>query len=195
MAPSSFITNPAHFQAADEMRRIQRIAYTTKLLANGHDDDLAATATARGRWEQSAAWQPMRKLLEELLIAYDWGEAFAALNLVTKPMLDTVINAELAALAARNGDDLVDSLFTEFARDAARSAEWSTALVAYILKADPALRDLLTGWVQDWTPRGRAAVAGYAELIAAAPGGLDTSAIVKAVDAHHEDFLSGCGLA
>jgi toluene monooxygenase system protein E len=36
MAPSAFITNAAHFSAADEMRRVQRIAYWTKVLANAH---------------------------------------------------------------------------------------------------------------------------------------------------------------
>ena len=48
MAPSAFIINCSNFQAADELRRIQRIAYHTRALADAHGDDLAETATARG---------------------------------------------------------------------------------------------------------------------------------------------------
>ncbi|WP_445009304.1 hypothetical protein [Rhodococcus zopfii] len=73
MAPSSYITNCAHFQAADEMRRIQRIAYWTKVLANTHGDGIAETARSREIWESDPAWQPLRKALETLLISYDWG--------------------------------------------------------------------------------------------------------------------------
>ena len=51
MAPSAYIINCAHFQAADEMRRIQRFAYLTKLLANEHGDSIASTATARDPWQ------------------------------------------------------------------------------------------------------------------------------------------------
>jgi toluene monooxygenase system protein E len=195
MAPSAFITNPAHFQAADEMRRIQRIAYTTRLLANAFGNELAQTPTARVPWENGAAWQPMRKLLEELLIAYDWGEAFVALNLVVKPMLDATINGQIGALATRNGDDLISALLVEFGRDSDRSAAWSQALVGYALKSDPSLRGLLDGWLTTWQPKARAAVAGYAELFTGGPNGTDASEVVKAVDAQYGSFLDGCGLS
>jgi Methane/Phenol/Toluene Hydroxylase len=39
-------------------------------------------------WESAAEWQPRRELLENLLIAYHWGEAFTALNVAVKPTLD-----------------------------------------------------------------------------------------------------------
>lgn len=195
MAPAAFITNPAHFQAADEMRRIQRIAYTTKLLANAHGDELAQTPAARGPWENGAAWQPMRKLLEELLIAYDWGEAFIALNLVAKPMLDAAINNELGALAARNGDDLVSTLLVEFARDSARSADWSQALAVYAVQNNPELRGVLNGALATWQPKARAAVAAYAELFTGAPNGVDAGDVVKAIDTQYGAFLDGCGLS
>jgi toluene monooxygenase system protein E len=68
MAPSSFITNAANFGAADEMRRVQRIAYWTKVLANAHGDELATTALARGAWEDDPAWQPLRRACEQLLV-------------------------------------------------------------------------------------------------------------------------------
>lgn len=137
MAPSSFITNPASFQAGDEMRRIQRIAYWTKVLANGHGDELAATATARDLWVDGEAWQPLRETVERLLIAYDWGEAFTALNLVVKPAVDALLDWQLAELASRNDDQYLALLFAELQGGATRSREWSKALVVYALEHSP----------------------------------------------------------
>ena len=145
MSPSAFIINCANFQAGDEMRRIQRIAYATKALANAHDDRLAATATARDAWEKSAAWQPMRELLERLMTVQDWGEAFVALNLVVKPAVDALVDVELAALAADNGDEYLSLLLSEFGLDAQRSRAWSTALMTYAVTRDPAMVDVARG--------------------------------------------------
>ena len=86
MAPSSFMTNAAYFQAADELRRIQWTAYRAKSLSLDHYAELASSAHTRQRWEADSAWQPLREAVEKMLIAYDWGEAFVALNLVVKPV-------------------------------------------------------------------------------------------------------------
>ncbi len=71
MAPSSFITNAAYFQAADEQRRIQWVAYRAKSLSLEHDTELAASAYTGRRWEEDAVWQPLREAVEKMLIAYD----------------------------------------------------------------------------------------------------------------------------
>jgi toluene monooxygenase system protein E len=171
MAPSSFITNAAHFQAADEMRRIQRLAYWTKLLADAFDPLYATTAHARTAWEDREEFQPLRQLLEELLVAYDWGEAFAALNLAVKPAVDAAVNTELARLAGANGDGLLAALLTDFGRDTQRSAAWSTDLVAYATGGSPELRDVLASWTERWAPRAADAVGPLEQLAAGASGG------------------------
>lgn len=158
MAPSSYITNCAHFQAADEMRRIQRIAYWTKVLANAHGADLAETATARQVWEEDPAWQPLRETMEKLLIAYDWGEAFTALEVVVKPCLDTLVNDVFGRLAEGNGDRYLAALCSEFARDSRRSQDWSQALCRYAIDRDPELDGVLQGWVDQWRPLAERAV-------------------------------------
>ncbi len=105
MAPSSFMTNAAYFQAADELRRIQWTAYRAKSLSLDHDAELASSAHTRQRWEEDGAWQPLREAVEKMLIAYDWGEAFVALNLAVKPVVDEVFNMQLAELARAHEDD------------------------------------------------------------------------------------------
>ena len=49
------------------------------------------------------AWQPLRELIERLLVTYDWGEAFAALNLGAKPVLDAFFLGDVADPGARPG--------------------------------------------------------------------------------------------
>ncbi|MBS4730370.1 aromatic/alkene monooxygenase hydroxylase subunit beta [Mycobacterium sp. SM1] len=191
MAPSSYITNCAHFQAADELRRIQRFAYWTKVLANAHGDDIAQTATARRSWEQDPAWQPLREALEKLLIAYDWGEAFTALNVVVKPMVDALVNQEFGALAENNDDRLLAALCTEFAHDARRSQRWTQALTEYAVQRKPELSGVLDGWVRQWQPRAEKAVAGLAGQFARAPRPLDPGAVASRVKETHREFLAG----
>lgn len=194
MAPSSYITNCANFQAADELRRIQRIAYWTKVLANAHGDRLAETTTARRPWESDSHWQPLRQLLEEMLIAYDWGEAFTALNLVVKPALDFLVNNEFGALAEANGDQFLSQLFAEFNSDSRRSRDWSKALVAYAVDRDPGLEAVFDGWLARWQPKAQGAIAALSPLFEGAPVPAQPQTVSGHVADQYEDFLGECGL-
>ena len=190
MAPTAFIINASNFQAADEMRRVQRLAYLTRWLANAHGDDIASTDAAREAWEKAADWQPMRKALEELLGVYDWGEAFVALDLVIKPAIDSLLGDSLAALAADNGDELLSLLLAEFQRDAQRSKEWSAELVRYAVANNPELAATVSVWVAAWAPAADALVAGYGNLLAGADAAKVTAAAAKA----RADLLAAAGL-
>ncbi|MCF7550847.1 toluene hydroxylase [Pseudonocardia sp. WMMC193] len=193
MAPSSYITNCANFQAADEMRRIQRIAYWTRVLANAHGAEIAETDPARRVWCEDPNWQPLREALETALIAYDWGEAFVALNLALKPAVDAVVNGGLGALALANGDQFVGALCSEFALDSRRSRDWSRALALYAIDRKPEHADLLGGWVQEWRPRADAAVAGLAQSLVG-PTGADAAGVVAAVRDEQDAFLAETSL-
>ncbi|WP_404193676.1 ferritin family protein [Streptomyces tauricus] len=194
MAPSSYITNCAHFQAADEMRRIQRIAYWTRVLADAHADDLARTATARRAWEDGPAWQPLRQTLEHLLIAYDWGEAFAGLNLVVKPAVDTLVDEVFGQLAEANGDRFLAELCTEFARDARRSQDWTQALTGYAIERRPELAGVLDDWVTKWRPHADGGVDGLAALFATAPRPLAADDVTARVREAQDEFLVGTSI-
>lgn len=194
MSPSSYITNCAHFQAGDEMRRIQRLAYWTKVLSNAHDTQIAETAASREMWEKNPAWQPAREALEKLLIAYDWGEAFTALDVVIKPTLDTVFNDSLGELARLNGDLFVADLCAEFARDSARSRDWTQALTTYALERDPSLSGVLQGWVDAWIPLADAAVEGLAPLFAKAPKPMDPATVIERARSTRDEFIIGTSI-
>lgn len=190
MAPSAFITNCANFQAADEMRRVQRLAYLTKWLANGHGDSIADSEVARDAWTNGPAWQPMRKALEELLGVYDWGEAFVALDLVVKPTMDSLVNDSLGALATANGDEFLSLMCAEFGRDSQRSKDWVSGLSRYALERDPSLLGIIQEWVEKWTPAADSMAAGYAQIL----GGADSDTVVAAAARARRALQADSGL-
>ncbi|MDA8070241.1 MAG: toluene hydroxylase [Actinomycetota bacterium] len=195
MAPSAFITNAAHFQAGDELRRIQWVAYRSKSLSLCHGGNLGESKPAREVWEQHVAWQPAREVLERLLVAYDWGESFVALNLAVKPALDLVLTDTLAEVAEANGDGLLAAIGRELSLDGSRSKRWSAALARFALEADPQVRPLLEGWVQRWSEpaaRGAEALAG---LLSDAPRpGPAAAEVATKVRDQHQALLAECGL-
>lgn len=177
MAPTSYITVAFHFQAADDMRRVQRCAYIAKSLSLEHSRELGESAHTRKVFEEDEAWQPMRELLEKLLIAYDWGEAFAALALVAKPAYDALFNDQFAELARVNGDELLAGLAADFALDEQRHQTTARAIVAYATERNPEIADLLQGWVDKWQPLADAAVEGLSTVFEMAPKSIDAATV------------------
>jgi len=190
LAPTSYITNVAFFQAADELRALQWIAYRAKSLSLTHGPQLANSEATRRIWELDKAWQPAREALERLLLAYDWGEAFTALNLVIKPSLDALLKEALAGLAAAHGDGLTAALVQESGVDTTRSQAWSAALVRYSIEANPANREVLANWQAEWQPLADRAVAGLATIFGAAPHPVDPAAVEQQVAASVSAFRS-----
>ncbi|MCV7079085.1 aromatic/alkene monooxygenase hydroxylase subunit beta [Mycobacterium szulgai] len=162
LAPSAYITNAAFFQAADELRALQWIAYRAKSLSLAHGTHLANTEATRRIWETDDVWQPARETLERLLLAYDWGEAFVALNLVVKPALDALFKEAFVDLAIANGDGLTAALLQESRVDTTRSQAYSAALARYALAANPGNRGVIDGWQTKWRPLADRAVGGLA---------------------------------
>ncbi|WP_167099161.1 aromatic/alkene monooxygenase hydroxylase subunit beta [Mycobacterium sp. DL592] len=177
LGPSAYITNAAFFGAADELRALQWIAYRAKSLSLSHGTQLANTEATRRIWELDEAWQPAREVLERLLLAYDWGEAFTALNLVVKPTLDALLKEAFVDLASANGDGLTAALLQESRVDTTRNQAWSAALARYALAQNPANRDVIEGWAQAWRPLAQRAVDGLAATFADAPSPLDADSV------------------
>jgi toluene monooxygenase system protein E len=149
MAPASRITNSASFQAGDELRRQQRIAYRTVQLA-GHRDGIDINAHRR-LWEGADAFQPLRELIERALPTYDWGEAFIVTNLVIKPCIDRLVNLELAGTtASANGDFMLRNIHFSLDEDASWHRDWSAALVQMTFGDTPSNRDVVAAWIANW---------------------------------------------
>ncbi len=187
MAPSSTITNCAAFQEADATRWMSRVAYRTRELANAHPD-LGFATNEREIWEQHAAWQGIRELLERVLTTYDWGENVIALNVVAIRAIEETCQRQLAHAARLNGDTLTSMLLDAQLTDAERSRRWTTALVALALE-ESGTTEAISQWVGKWTPLADEAIAAYCACL---PGVPDATAAAKQAV---RDFRNSIGIA
>ncbi|MBI2800206.1 MAG: toluene monooxygenase [Gammaproteobacteria bacterium] len=185
VAPSSTIDNCAALQAADQYRWVSRVAYRTAELAR-HRPEGGFGHAERGHWENHPAWQGARELMEKLLIAYDWGEAFVGLNFVAKPAIDEGVLRPLAGAARRHGDTLLAFLIEAQLRDSERSRRWSSALVRYALAGDPANAAVILTWIEKWTPLATAATEAYCRALPDMP--VAASEADEAVKAFHSSL-------
>jgi toluene monooxygenase system protein E len=163
MAPGGRIVVACLLQAADEVRRVQRIAHRLRLLQRTHPQIATDSRTV---WERDPLWQPMRELVERLLVAYDWDEALAALTTVVKPAFDELFMVRLAELASKAGDGTLVQMLRSLHEDCRWHAEWSSALVAMLAAEDGRNEANIAEWRARWQPRVDAAIAPFSASFA-----------------------------
>jgi toluene monooxygenase system protein E len=180
LAPEARVTIVALFQAADELRRIHHLAFRLAQLrarAGASAAQAPAQGTvdpARAAWQEAPAWQPLRRVLETALTAYDWGEALVALNLCLKPAVDGLLLGELARTARASGDFPFGEILASLEQDAAWHADWTDTLVRLAVADRPANRPVIAGWIARWLPPAEQAVMALAETLwAGQPGVAD----------------------
>jgi toluene monooxygenase system protein E len=194
IAPSSYITNAACFEAADYVRAVCVIAYRTRELQMAHPK-LGFVDGEQATWETEKAWQPVRKVVEEALVAYDWSESFTALNLVFRPTLESVFFRTFAEVASRNGDELTSLLLCNLADDNERSARWSAALCNYAIAQNSGNAAVLQSWVDKWSPAADEAAKSIATMLATLPEEkADVKKAVAAAKGSRAKMLESCGL-
>lgn len=174
IAPASTISNCAVFQAADSLRWLTHTAYRTRELANEYPQMGFGTAE-RSIWEEDPAWQGLREMMERLLVTWDWGESFVALNLVAKPAIDELMFGALTAAASEAGDTLYSLLSQAQLRDAERHRRWAGALVSFA-STEEGNAALIGSWVDKWAPVASSAIDAFATAL---PDGERSGAAAK----------------
>src|SRR5262249_2008844 len=104
MAPGGRIAVAATFQAGDEARRVEGLRHRVRQLQWPFPGFASHSKFQGGR---EPGWQPLRECVERLLVTYDWGESFVALNLVLKPMVDELFMKHTSDLALGHNDHLL----------------------------------------------------------------------------------------
>lgn len=165
LAHSSYLANCAAFQTADQLRRVQRVAYRTRQLAGAHPER-GFGIVERQRWEGDFDWQPTREAIEKLLLAYDWDQAFVGLNLVVKPVVDALFLKGFADLAREHGDELDALLAEDLYLDAQRSRRWTVEACRAMAKADAANLSVLRECLAQWQPMGHRVIESVSGLLA-----------------------------
>ena len=150
MAPSARIVITSGFQSANEISRIQTITENMEIVSAGQKN---ITEDAKQLWEDHYIYQPLRKLMEEALIIYDWGQAFVALNLCIKPILDEFFLHQFSLQALVNGDHLTSNVAFYKFQESEWQADWSTDLAQIVLKQNPGSSSEIKSWVDNWSNR------------------------------------------
>lgn len=185
IAPASTITAASGFQEGDEFRWLSRIAYRTRELQMAHPDRGFA-AKEREHWENDAAFQGLRELLENMMATYDFGEAFVALNLVAKPATDETLR-ELGSAARRFDDHLLALLIDNQMRDSERSRRWSSALVEFCSSYGDN-KAVINGWIEKWMPMAERAIRAYCDALPESEGAADGA--IARVHAFHRSLVT-----
>jgi toluene monooxygenase system protein E len=162
LAPSGKVVIAFALQAADEMRRVQRIAYRMAQLREVHP---AFGDDARALWQEDPKLQPLRKLVERLLVTYDFVEAFVALNVVTKPLVDALVLTELADTCEASRDPMMAEVLRALAQDAAWHRTCTHVLVQVLLDSAPENRELLGLLATPFEAPAREAATSLAEVL------------------------------
>jgi len=191
LAVSSYVSNCAAFQTADQLRRVQLAAYRTTQLRLTREADTADDA--RSVWENDADWQATRKAVESALVEFDWDRAFVITNLVVKPLTDLITLDQLSTQAGALGADLDELVLQNLYLDARRSQRWTTALVGFLVEADPANRAVLQSYLDGFAALAGGIVTSAGPLLAA-PGGRTATEISAAVRAGWAALLEPHGL-
>ena len=178
MAPEGRVTIAAAIQGADEVRRIHRLAYRLAQLRRVEPD---FGADGRARFESAPAWQPLRQLVESLLVTYDWAEAFVALNVCVKPLVDELFMVELPTVAKTRGDFLLGQIFASLDEDCQWHRQWTMALARVALAAGDANRAACGEWIEAWTPEAARAIAALAPALTAGDAAPDVEAALRRV--------------
>lgn len=189
LAPSSFVATAATFQTADQLRRVQTLAYRTTQLARTHPDRGFGTGE-RATWREHPDWQPLRRAVERALVEYDWDRALVATQLVVKPVADLLLLDALAHRLRAAGATLDALVLENLWKDAQRSQRFTAALGRFVVEADPGNAAVLAEYLEAWAPLGHEAVAAGARLVA--PD--DADAVRASVTAAWAAHLADAGL-
>jgi len=194
MAPSGRIVITAALQSADEMRRVQRIAYRVRQIQELYP---GFAADSKARWETDPLWQPLRIAIEKLLVCYDWAESFVGLNLVLKPLVDELFMNHFSDLALREGDYLLGRVFYSLNEDCRWHREWSQALTRMVIEDNSHNTGTIQSWIDKWHPVAARAMQAFAPVFG---GKLEDAqmppleGVAQTLDEYYGDYLSSMGL-
>ena len=192
--PAGRITITAALQSADELRRIQRIAYRVRQLQLIYP---GLGADSKTLWQTDRLWQPLREVIEKLLITYDWAESFVGLNLVLKPLVDELFMKYLSDVALREDDYLLGQVFYSLNEDCQWHRQWSESLVRMAIEDHARNRDNIQGWINQWYPLATRVVQTFASVLEDPLEQMKTPPIERiepAIDRFYRDYLRSMNL-
>lgn len=152
------ITQPCLYHAMDHLGVAQ---YLTRIgiVLDGPD----ALDAAKEAWMSGAAWQPMRRHVENLLVIQDWFEIFVAQNLVLEGLLNPMLYDYLDADFSANGGTAISMMTRFMAEWSTETAKWVDAQIKTAAAESPENKAQLSAWVKQYRSATREALAPIAQ--------------------------------
>lgn len=170
------ITQATMFHGMDRLGLAQYLSRIGLLLDGNSGESLAH---AKSLWMDHAAWQPLRRLMERMMVVHDWFELFVKQNLVLDGLLHPLVFRHFEPrISAQHGPAL--SLLTEFMTTwFDESSRWVDATIKTAAAESPANAERLRGWIEQARAETAEALHSYAtELFAD-----DARSVLAKVDA------------
>jgi toluene monooxygenase system protein E len=103
-------------------------------------------------------------------------------NAVIKPRIDRLVNQDIAGtLATANGDPILRSIHFSLDEDAHWHREWTAALLRHIVDDNTANAEVVSGWIEKWSPLASEALEAFAGVTAEAPVPSDPSTVAARI--------------
>lgn len=158
----------AQLQVMDKLRSAERSLEWFDLI-HPDGEDLISEA-----WMNSQALQPLRKLLEEILIVQDWAEVIVAVNIALLGIMQPFQREVFVRGGRANADFVTAALGAAFGKDGSRHAAWGDAFIK-LTQTEESNATAVSDWLERYVPD---AVAAFEALAAALPvGGIAAEAL------------------
>lgn len=182
------ITQATMFHGMDRLGLAQYLSRIGLLLDGNNGESLVH---AKSLWMGHDAWQPLRRLIETMMVKRDWFELFVAQNLVLDGLLHPLVFSQFEPhVSAQHGPAL--SLLTEFMTTwFDESSRWVDATVKTAAAESPANAQRLREWITSARADVVAALRPYAEKLF----GDGANGFVEKVEAGFDARLVKLGLA
>jgi hypothetical protein len=168
------------FESMDRIRHAQAIVLYVMDLQNAGLS--VGENSAKERWTLEPAYQPLRRLTEELMATADWAEVSVAVNLIVDPIVSEIGMSQMVRrCGVLHGDVVSPVIATTAERDRRRNSTWTEELIRMVLdercEFAGANRAVLQGWADQWLPKAREAAGALREIyqrIPRRPGDFDS---------------------
>lgn len=187
-ALSSWIAGATEFMMFDELRHAQLYGRLTLAYEEAH----GGFDNGDSVWLESPRFQPLRKMIEELMCVLDWGQAVLVAGLIVEPILSAASRALLEFGSLRAGDALTGFVCQSIERDQQRHRESSQALLMLVCEDaehGEANRRVIGVWAASWLPRVQSAID------ALAGGSVEAAAAATDASERLRAQLAACGVA
>ena len=144
------VTSGASMHMMDQLGIAQ---YITRIGLVVNDNQPSVLDDAKKLWMEHEMWQPMRKMVEDMMVTKDWFELFVAQNLVLDGLLFPLVYEHFDQHAVAKGAAGY-SVMTEFMTEwFAESKRWVDAVVKRAVAESDENKHLIATWISSWSAR------------------------------------------